>query len=295
MRLAPDRARKPAVKWHGSKWRLASWILEFMPEVHKHDVYVENFGGNAAVLLQKPRSRIEVYNDKDLEIYNFFWCLRNFEHMLIDAIKKTPYHVEEWEAYIKDWSELDKTAIGENWLPIEKARRFYAYAQMSIMGPSVSWTNGFRRQKQLRTKGRALTPAAQTFSQTEHLHIISSRLKGVVFEKQDAMQLACLYDDPATLFYMDPPYLETTRSRLEPAYKHEMASRESHLQFLDTARRLQGMVLISSYESDLYNEQLILKPDKSWISISKKARVNGPNTRQEILYLNPQLQEALNG
>ena len=54
--------RRPVVRYYGGKAALAPWIIAHMPP---HDVYVEPFGGGAAVLLQKSRSATEVYNDLD--------------------------------------------------------------------------------------------------------------------------------------------------------------------------------------------------------------------------------------
>ena len=61
------KIKHPAIRYHGGKFRLAPWIIEQMPE---HVCYVEPFGGAAGVLLQKPRSYSEVYNDLDGEVVN---------------------------------------------------------------------------------------------------------------------------------------------------------------------------------------------------------------------------------
>ena len=74
MIIAPDAPARPALRYHGAKWRAASWIVACLPE--DHDSYIEPFGGSAAVLLNKPRSPIEVYNDLDGEVVNFFRILR---------------------------------------------------------------------------------------------------------------------------------------------------------------------------------------------------------------------------
>ena len=67
------------VRYHGGKVRLAAKIISLFPQ---HDGYVEPFGGGAAVLLAKPRSRLEVYNDIDGDIVTLFRVLRDLPKRL---------------------------------------------------------------------------------------------------------------------------------------------------------------------------------------------------------------------
>jgi DNA adenine methylase len=70
----PQKPKRPLLRYHGGKWRLAPWIISMMPA---HRVYVEPFGGAASVLLQKPVSKVEVLNDKYSRVVNVFRVLRD--------------------------------------------------------------------------------------------------------------------------------------------------------------------------------------------------------------------------
>lgn len=287
--LDPHRPKRPAVKWHGGKWRLAKWIISHFPE---HDAYIEPFGGSAAVLLQKERSLIEVYNDLDKDVYNFFEVLRTRPDLLIHQIKYTPFHYEE---YSQSFDPTDD--------PLENARRFYARAYLSIMGPTIQWSNGFRRQK-VYSRGRSgnnsMKPAAHSFAEIEHLWVVADRLRGIVFESMDALQLIELYAKPNTLFYVDPPYLGSTRGHSkDQAYKHEMLDEESHDRLLNLLLSLTApkdtsvskspqrapkdppKFILSGYDNPLYNKLL----SHGWTKVHKNARTNGQNSRSETLWM----------
>ncbi|HFC10149.1 MAG TPA: DNA adenine methylase, partial [Chloroflexi bacterium] len=83
--LAPPA---PILRYHGAKWKIAPWIIQHFPP---HTTYVEVFGGSAGVLLRKPPAPIEVYNDLDGEVVNFFRVLRERPEELARAVEFTPY------------------------------------------------------------------------------------------------------------------------------------------------------------------------------------------------------------
>jgi DNA adenine methylase len=87
---------RSALRYFGGKWALAPWIIEHMPA---HRVYVEPFGGAASVLLRKPRSKVEVYNEIDDEIVGIFRILQNPAQCreLFRLLRRTPYARREFE------------------------------------------------------------------------------------------------------------------------------------------------------------------------------------------------------
>lgn len=283
-----NKPKKPPLKWHGSKWRIAPWIISHFPSQEHHDVYVEPYAGGGSVLLRKDRSRLEVWNDLDDQVYNFFDMLRRWPDHLIILIKNTPYHKVEFD---KAWADLPE---GHNLTLIELARMFYVRSHMSIMGATALSNSGFRRQK-VYSRGRSgrssMKPASHTFAEVNYLHDVVERLKGVTFEHMPALELIKLYDTPRTLFYIDPPYLGSTRrNKTANMYTHEMLDEESHARSLSQFSNLVGIPLISGYNSELYRDMLELK---GWKLVEKEARTNGANSATECLWLSPNLLKLL--
>lgn len=88
----------PVMRYHGGKWRIADWVLSHFPPADAYDSYVESFSGAASVLMRKPRSQYEVYNDLDSDICNVFRVLRDPESadQLAQLLIMTPYARDEF-------------------------------------------------------------------------------------------------------------------------------------------------------------------------------------------------------
>lgn len=232
-----------------------------------HRVYVEPFGGAASVLMRKPRSYAEIYNDLDGDVVNLFRILRDAQTAaaLMRMIWATPYAREEFELSSEPCAD-----------PLERARRlivrsFMGFGADSVCNPDRS--TGFRAN----SNKSGSTPAHDWANYPPAVEEFSMRLRRVVIENKDAWQVMRQHDSPETLHYLDPPYMPETRKRTG-VYKHEMTTAE-HGELLAKLCGLKGMVMLSGYDSKLY-------ADLGWRYIERKAYADGAGERRELLFFN---------
>lgn len=265
-----EEPRRPLVRYFGGKWRLAPWIISHFPE---HRVYVEPFGGGGSVLLRKPRSYAEIYNDMDGGITNLFQVARDRGDELVRALWLTPFSRDEFMA-------AHVEPVGD---PLEDARRMVVRSYMGFGADSVlkeTAASGFRAN----SNRSGSTPAHDWASYPDALRLVVSRLRGVVVENRDALRVMQSHDAPTTLHYADPPYVHDTRTRPGAhKYKHEMDG-EQHAALLAGLKELKGMVAVSGYENPLYLEALA-----GWGCARIDSFADGALPRVECLWLSPSL------
>jgi DNA adenine methylase len=267
---------RPALRYHGGKFRLAPWILQFFPA---HGCYVEPFGGAAGVLLRKPRVYAEVYNDLDGDIVNFFRVLRDpgMRADLIEACRLTPYARDEFLAAYKPTED-----------PLERARRTAIRAAMGFgSAGATKATTGFRTD----TRRKYGTAQHNWADYPEALHAIGERFAGVLIENRDAIAVIQDHDGPDTLHFVDPPYVHEARvMRAGGGYRHELDG-HAHQVLLHALQRVDGMVVLCGYASDLYDQAL-----SGWERHETSARISsgrGTGLRTEVVWLNPACSAAL--
>lgn len=268
------------MRYHGGKWRMADWIISHFPPDTEYDAYIEPFGGGASVLMRKTRSPYEVYNDLDGEVVNVFQVLRNpgQREQLESLLRLTPFAREEFERSYQ--SHCD---------PVEQARRTL-YRSFAGFGSAAATKHhtGFRGFSGC--EGKGVNPAAFWSRYPQHLARFGERLSGVVIECRDALDVIQQRDRTRALFYLDPPYIHSTRAlgSAGAAYRHELTSSQ-HEELLKLCKKLEGFVVLSGYATDLYRDQLV-----GWqevrLDVTASAR-SGSALRTESLWLNPRALE----
>jgi len=260
---APTITRQ-TLRYHGGKWRIAPWIISHFP---KHVCYVEPYGGGASVLLRKPRSTIEAYNDTDGSVVNFFRTLRDEPDALARAIEFTPWSREE----LKEARQPCEDAV-------ESARRRYVSAFQSRSQTQSHLSPGWRFQKSEQGKH-----VVSLWNDVTHLYAAAARMKLVHIEQDDAIAIISRYDTDSTLFYVDPPYMRETRSPTwaTRAYASEMDD-EAHERLAEALNAVRGHVVLSGYDTAAYQRMYA-----SWATDSCCAIDGAGNRRKETLWMNP--------
>lgn len=227
---------KPPFPYFGGKSRLAPWIASLLPA---HRIYVEPYAGSAAVLFAKRAAAIEIVNDLDANVVNFFRVLRAREADLIRALRYTPYARDEYTA--ADLAEVDLDEV-------ERARRFLVRCTQGHnaagAGGRAGWSNGIRRNQ---------SQAGTVVNLVERLPQVADRLRGVVIENRDVVECITAYDAPDAVLFVDPPYLDQTRSSRND-YRLDVADAEEHRRLAKVLHDYSGTVLLSGYPSPLYDE-----------------------------------------
>ncbi len=264
--------------YYGSKKRLAVELCKGLPP---HNAWVELFCGSAALTLAKEPAPIEIINDLNKEIVNVFEQLRTNEKELCRLIALTPYARQELEQARQNNNNCNQ---------LERARRFLVSAMMAINGVFGEERGGFSFSDSYARHGREAR-VNRWYNLPERISNVVERLRNVRIENKDATELLEQYiDRPATLVYLDPPYLADRTN----GYTHDERGPEFHRKLLNMANKANCMIFISGYSNPLYDE--LLSPQKGWkrkhIEATTRDSSGQIHKRTEIVWMNKHFNEA---
>ncbi|CCO11316.2 D12 class N6 adenine-specific DNA methyltransferase family protein [Carnobacterium maltaromaticum LMA28] len=250
---------KRILNYPGSKWKMADFIISFFPE---HSTYLEPFTGSGAVFFNKEPSKVETLNDLDSRIVNFLKICRDRPQELVRVIQLTPLSREE---YLLSYETSPD--------PLEDARRLMIRCWQAI-GAKTSDKTGWRAL----IESNGSNTAKEWKEIWQRIIAVADRLRDAQIEHQDAIQLLSRYNRKGVLAYVDPPYLLETRSKRH--YKHEFTDAD-HEALLDCLVNFKGNIILSGYESEMYNTWL-----KGWHKEYFSTNAEAGAKREEVLWMN---------
>ena len=221
---------KPPVAYPGSKSRIVEELMKIIPV---RRAYVEPFGGSAALLLARPRSDMEVYNDAYAAIAEF-WTVVQDDEMLDEMLARCDMFLHSREIFD---DQLKVVTRGDT--IVERAAAWYYTTKTSFSGLGRNWGR--------ETTGRAVTfskyrRALQTFGP------LKKRLTGVIIENTDWKNIFNDFDAPDAVFFIDPPYL----GDYSGTYKNERVDHELMLEMIFS---MSSFCAVCGRPNELYDKQ----------------------------------------
>jgi len=265
-------ANHSPLRWMGGKSRTAKWIVSHFPE--RRICYVEPFCGACHVLFAKPAlpKESEVINDADGNLINLFRIFRYHPEYLQQEMS---YLLHSREQFYHAREHLGVTDI-------QRAASFLMIIR-NCFGAILRDTPSFGYST-VHSYGNGL-PLLRI---KDIITAFRERLDKVVIENLDFSDVIRRYDSPDTLFYCDPPYIDTQQYRLR-------FTMDDHIRLADRLSQIKGMVLLSINDCaearELYNGWGI-KTKEVRYSVSR-TKTDGASLRQELLFLNNAVAERL--
>jgi len=210
-------------------------ILKLIP---KHEVYVEVFGGSAKVLLNKPPSKIEIYNDYDKKIANLFYVVAFKFEEFYEKVRWLVYSRVIRNKFLEDYRKTNLTELGD----VDLAVKTYYLLYTGFGGKHLSggWAYSFTESK-----------AKPFFNSLETLRQIYDRLKNVYIECTDFRQLLNKVIHRENVFiYLDPPYYGVEY------YYNTNFTEQDHKDLLSLLKQAKAKWLLSGYADPLYDGEL---------------------------------------
>ena len=171
------------------------WIASLLPYDPK-GVWCEPYGGMLGITLQRPKSFIEILNDRDFEVFNLFRVLRTrkeeLEHMLRYSMNNKNEHV--FARQLMREHPVAGDDVERAWALVQAVCQSVAKT-INDSGFSMHWdsANGVVR--------RPMSVYA------DRLEALRARLEQVYFVNRDAIEvLNKLKDVRDAVIYCDPPY-----------------------------------------------------------------------------------------
>ena len=254
---------KSPIKWVGGKSKLVDKLIPLIP---KHKCYVEVFGGAGWMLFAKETSTVEVLNDLDSNLMNFWSVIKNAPDQFIRSFNYTLVSRETFDKYKRKYKQND---FEDN---IEKAHVFYYLVNAGFASDMKNPVFGTKCQSR---NGLRVEEVDTTIPEAY------KRLQRVTIENKSFEGLFSIYDSPDTFFYLDSPYRNTKQ------YAVGKFTDEQYQLLADCCRNAKGKWLYTinddEYIRELFKDFNIMTHDV-YYSVCKTQ--NGRQDFKELIITN---------
>ncbi|MDR0582880.1 MAG: DNA adenine methylase [Treponema sp.] len=216
---------KTPLSYYGGKQTLAKIILGLIPP---HRLYCEPFLGGAAIFFAKEPSKVEIINDTNGELVNFYEVLqRDFTALEKEVVISLHSRSRHRQARV----------VYENPDMFDRVRRAWAIWLLANSSYGCMLDSGFGYDRTGGTSKKMATKRAG-FSID-----YAVRLQRVQIECCDALKIIRSRDCQDAFFYLDPPYVGSDQGH------YDGYTQEDFDALLGLLEGIQGKFLLSSFRN----------------------------------------------
>lgn len=221
---------KTPLSYYGGKQTLAFTILGLVPE---HRLYCEPFLGGGAVFFAKEPSKVEIVNDTNGELVNFYEVLkRDFSALEKEIAISLHSRKQSRQARV----------IYENPEMFDRVKRAWAVWMLANSSYGCMLDSGFGYDR-TGTTSRKLGNKRAAFTID-----YAVRLQSAQIECCDALRIIKSRDVPDAFFYLDPPYVGADQGH------YDGYTQEDFDALLNLLEAVKGKFLLSSFRNNALTE-----------------------------------------
>lgn len=276
------KIKQSPINWYGGKGgnsqrQLLNRILDLINS-SKAERFVDVFGGSGIVCLNTSNKE-RVFNDKNSLLTQFFRVLKDedlrqeFQKKITLTLYSETEFIEAKERLVKETRLKDEIES----LNIDEIVDFYIATMQSRNATGAMMINQTWKCKGIIRRGMAMPVSSWLRNIDENLPNIVEELREIEVTNEDAFNCLKRWDDEKTIFYLDPPYMQSTRNA-KKAYGEFELDIEQHENIVRKLLGIKGQAIISMYDSYIYNrlsdngwkkEEMNIKTSSTIISDSK--------------------------
>jgi len=222
---------KTPTSYYGGKQNLIKVLLPLFP---KHNLYAEPFVGGGAVFWSKPKSNVEVINDTNRELINFYECVQN-EFVELEKMVRISLHSRSLHS--------DAEVVYNNPHMFERIKRAWAVWVLSAQSFSSMLDGSWGYDVKKGTTSKKITNKRNSFTEDYAIRIQNAQI-----ECTDALRIIRSRDRADSFFYCDPPYYNSDCGH------YDGYSIEDFEMLLKTLSSIEGKFMLSSYPSNILKQ-----------------------------------------
>lgn len=219
---------KPPLSYYGGKQMLSKQIISLIP---KHHLYCEPFFGGGAVFFAKEPSPVEIINDTNGELINFYKVIKTKFKKLEKEISHT--------LHSREYHHTAKIVLGYPQLFDEIKRAWAIWTSTNQSFGSMigsTWRCDFKQNVSARRLRNKRVQFAKEYAR---------RLEQTQIECRNALKVIESVDAKNSFFYCDPPYYNSDQGH------YKGYTEQDFINLLEVLSKVKGKFLLSSYPSEI--------------------------------------------